>query len=605
MKAMQLTEEAMKLAKASGAKYGEGDTYLTLGRIAVAHAEYTQALHNYLSGLQIFESIGSKVGLAKSYNNIAYVYYQQGQFEKVIEYSEKALHIAESSGDKFTVALITNNIGILYKNRGEYEKALEYYFRSLEMKKEVKDKSGSCLTLNNIGVAYHLLNRNADAMDYMQQAQQLAIELNDKGMQSMTYLNMGSIYVGMEQLDKAIISVERSLELSREIGARDRVRESLQGLADIYEEKKDFEKAYQYFRQASAMRDSIYTFESSEQLAEMASKYEADKKQREIELLTERGKVQDLEIQRQNTVRNMMIIGGSISGIFILLIGFMFYGRYKEKQKANTLLSARNIEINRQKNIIEEKNKDITDSIRYAKRIQESILPSSSLLKELLPSSFVLYRPKDIVSGDLYYVDKIPATGEIIFAAIDCTGHGVPGAFVSIVAHNLLDSCIKQKGITQPSLILDEISRGVAATLRRGDKENISKDGMDIALCKLDKTTGRLEYAGAYNPLWIVNANGITEIKADKKPVGESTAYTNHIVQLEKGNRIYIFSDGYADQFGGNDQKKFMSKRFKELIVSLHSKPVNEHGLALEQSFEKWRRHLEQVDDVLVMGVEV
>ena len=263
------------------------------------------------------------------------------------------------------------------------------------------------------------------------------------------------------------------------------------------------------------------------------------------------------------------------------------------------------IELQAQK--IEVFYKQVTDSIRYAKRIQDAILPPDSYVKKLLPDSFVLFKPKDIVSGDFYWFHQL--NGKVIFAAVDCTGHGVPGAFMSIVGHNLLKQIMSTYQFTQPSKILDELNNGVRDTLhQRNFEESTSKDGMDITICSFDKANSELEFSAAFNPLYLVREGEIFEIKGNKFSVGiylekETQKFTNHKLKIKKGDVIYIFSDGYADQFGGPKGKKFMQNQFRNLLFEIHRKPMPEQKRILDNTIEHWRGNEDQVDDILVMGM--
>jgi ligand-binding sensor domain-containing protein/serine phosphatase RsbU (regulator of sigma subunit) len=255
-----------------------------------------------------------------------------------------------------------------------------------------------------------------------------------------------------------------------------------------------------------------------------------------------------------------------------------------------------------------EKNKDITDSIRYAKRIQEAILPTDKQVRSILPSSFILSKPKDIVSGDFYWVDK--KGNDVVFAAVDCTGHGVPGAFMSIVGHNILDHAFNQSPFNNPAELLDKLNKGVSEALDQSSDEHRLRDGMDIALCSLNFQMMELQYAGAYNPLFILRNKEFIEVKPDAIAIGSYTAqdqsrYTNHKIQLQKGDMIYIFSDGYADQFGGPEGKKFKINQFKHMLLSISHLPMDQQKELLDKSIESWRGGLQQVDDMLVIGVRI
>ncbi|MGQ0829594.1 MAG: two-component regulator propeller domain-containing protein, partial [Bacteroidota bacterium] len=298
----------------------------------------------------------------------------------------------------------------------------------------------------------------------------------------------------------------------------------------------------------------------------------------------------------------------------ILIVGIIFtYIKVRErkliteKRVLEEKVEERTAEIAEQKKVIEEKNNDITASIRYAKRIQVAILPPDEFVKNYLPKTFVLFKPKDIVSGDFYWLsDK---KDKVLFAAVDCTGHGVPGAFMSIVGHNLLDQIVAEQGLIKPSEILDALNKSVSDTLRQTHTDDV-KDGMDIALCAFDRKTKQFEYAGAFNPLWLIRNGEIVETKADKFPIGnlkigEQKKFTNHTIQLLEGDTLYIFSDGYADQFGGPHGKKLKYAVFKNMLLSIQHLSMEEQGEYLNKAIEEWRGDLEQVDDILVIGTRL
>jgi len=296
----------------------------------------------------------------------------------------------------------------------------------------------------------------------------------------------------------------------------------------------------------------------------------------------------------------------------------------KEKRILEEKVEERTAEVVKQSKEIERKNKDIIDSITYAKRIQDAILPSSEMFTKQLSQTFVLFQPKDIVSGDFYWLAN--KDNKSLFAAVDCTGHGVPGAFMSIVGYNLLDKIVGEYGTTEPDQILNELNKGVANTLRQEVASDAIKDGMDISLCSFDKETNILEYAGAYNPLYIISKNKLEvingetiepnmvadnglmlyEIKADRFPIGYYSEGTNsfskHSFQLNKGDVIYLFSDGFADQFGGEKGKKFRYKQLKELLLSINHLTMEEQKIKLQEVFNNWIGEFEQVDDVIVIG---
>ncbi|MBW6481895.1 MAG: SpoIIE family protein phosphatase [Vicingaceae bacterium] len=322
---------------------------------------------------------------------------------------------------------------------------------------------------------------------------------------------------------------------------------------------------------------------------------------------------QEVSNQKRNTFM-------SLTGLFIaILIGGILFISIKKTKKKNEELINKNEVISFQKSVLEDKNQEIRDSIIYAKRIQNAILPPLKLVKEYLPQSFILYTPKDIVAGDFYWIEHKNDT--ILFAAADCTGHGVPGAMVSVVCNNGLNRSVREHGLTDPGKILDKTKEIVIQEFEKSDED--VKDGMDISLCslKFSKSHIKLQWAGANNPLWIIrpihsemkanslnNGFELLEYKGDKQPIGKYSteeSFTTHSIELQKGDSIYVFTDGFADQFGGEKGKKLMYKPFKELLLSIQESNMDEQKEILEKYFESWKGTLEQVDDVCIIGVRI
>ncbi|MGB1318419.1 MAG: SpoIIE family protein phosphatase, partial [Flavobacteriales bacterium] len=310
-----------------------------------------------------------------------------------------------------------------------------------------------------------------------------------------------------------------------------------------------------------------------------------------------------------------------IAVIIAVGLGFAVYVNYrtnkliKDKAELETIVNQRTEEIQEQKTEIERSRdeiakyaKDITDSIRYAKRIQKAIFPAWQEVKKMLPDAFVFFQSKDLVSGDFYFADQLG--DQTIFCAVDCTGHGVPGGFMSIVANNLLTQAVRQEGLTKPSDILEFLNHGVTNTLHQTYDEASVKDGMDIALYTWNKKTNILEYAGAYNPLFIYRDGELMETKGNRFPCGsfvgeDERKFTNHEIPVQKGDMLYVFSDGYADQFGGPSGKKFMMRRFRSFLQQIHTKPVEEQHTMLDKQLKNWKGKLEQVDDIVILGVRI
>lgn len=292
----------------------------------------------------------------------------------------------------------------------------------------------------------------------------------------------------------------------------------------------------------------------------------------------------------------------------IVICGFLLYtiAYFRElTSRQNNELESNYKSIEIQKHLVENKNREITDSIEYALRIQNAILPPAGIVKQSLGSSFIYYKPKDIVAGDFYWIEKINDT--VLFAACDCTGHGVPGAMVSVICHNALNRAVREFGLKQPAEILDKTAELVIENFSKSEED--IKDGMDISLCAYNTSTKTLQWAGANNPLWLIKNGELIETKADKQPIGMSDSrkpFTNHIFNVSSSDTIYLFSDGVTDQFGGETgNKKLTKKRFREFILSIQGKEIEEQGISLEEFITNYRKTTEQIDDMLVIGVKI
>ncbi|MBS0011964.1 MAG: SpoIIE family protein phosphatase [Bacteroidales bacterium] len=294
----------------------------------------------------------------------------------------------------------------------------------------------------------------------------------------------------------------------------------------------------------------------------------------------------------------------------VLLLGFIYL---LVNYQARTLVKTRRLlhekekafeEIARQRQELENKNINITDSLVYASYMQQALLPSEDYFKSIMPDSFIFFKPKDIVSGDFYWITK--KNGKIFIVVADCTGHGVPGAFMSMIGLELLNKIILDQNIQRPADILQVLARGIERTFRRdsGKKEWL-KDGMDIGLCAIDESRGELQYSGAFLPLYLIRDNKLTEIKGDRLTIGLSgqLSFMNNSMGVEEGDVIYLFSDGFADQFGGPNNKKFMYRRFRHLLLAIHKFPPEEQKIIISDSIDNWRQDIEQVDDMLVIGI--
>ena len=406
-----------------------------------------------------------------------------------------------------------------------------------------------------------------------------------------SYSNYGYMIYEEGKYDEANNYFQKALVIDRHTGNKDRLLLVFKYISEMCLAKKDFKSAYYYADSARIYKDSIINETNVSSLNEMSQKFDSEKKQLQIESL---GKENTLK-EKENKQQQLILIIVAIALIVSIVLGVSVLKQYKDKKKANYIIVE-------QKEILEEKQKEIIDSITYAKHLQEAILPTEEFIKEHLPQSFILYKPKDIVAGDFYWLEH--KEDYIFIAAADCTGHGVPGAMVSVVCSNALNRVVKEFNITEPGKILDKTRELVLETFARSNK-NV-KDGMDISLCCIHSKTNQVLWSGANNPLWYIENQELKEITANKQAIGKTENpqnFTTHRINLNKGDSIYLFTDGFADQFGGPKGKKLKYKTFKEYLINHSSLSMNEQKDVLEKYFNTWKGNLEQVDDVCVIGI--
>ena len=579
-------------------------------------ADYKSQIEICLEALPIAEQIGRLQSQATITGNLGSAYTKLNKLDEAYKWLIKSLAIKEEIGNESTIAVALNNIAGIFQRKGEAKLAINFLQRSLKIRQTIGDSSKIARAHQNLGVGYLEIKDYQTAEEHLLIAHNYRIKSQDPSDKISTYYYMSWFYGNTKNYKKALEYGKIGFDEAKEHQNYGYIIDISQHLADIYYDLKDYKNACDYKTNAIKFTDSLITVEENIAIVELETKYETTKKEQENEILRQEAEIKDLELENSNAeLKNQQIVIWSSSIGLLLLIGFAIslINRNRIKQKANNLLAQKNEEILIQKNeaeyqreLVAEKNEEITDSITYAQHIQTAILPPLSYMKEYLKEIFVLYKPKDIVAGDFYWLEE--HDGYIYFSAADCTGHGVPGAMMSVMCSNALTKCVKEMGITEPAKILDETSNIIESRFERSEK--LVMDGMDLALCKLDPKTLKMEYAGANNPLWIVRKSieEVEEIKADRQPIGTyetRVPFKNNKVQLNKGDSLYIFSDGYVDQFGGPKGKKFKSKPFKKLILSLQNHAIAEQLEHFDQAFESWRGETEQIDDVCVIGVKI
>ena len=678
-KAIEYFRNSLKIAEEINDKSGISAALNNIGLIYDYQGDNANALKYYRESLDIETEIGNREGISNGTINIGTVHQKLGDYTKAIECFNKSLNISKEIGDDYGVAICFNNIGEVHELQGNYEKALEYFEKSLTLDKERGDKDDIAISLMNIGNVNMHLNNDAIALEYLEKALKISEEIGDQSNIANSLSCIGSIYIKQKQYDLALQQYKKVLKLHTELGEEDKIADdyikigeiyfnlkkyfeaennALKGLqlaqkfgikediktaseilAKTYAKQKDFEKAYESHVLFKETYDSLFTRESRNKLNAIESRFELEKKELEIEKQIEK-------IEQQRT-QQKILIGGFLAVLIAVMIAIIALIRIKkakriidEQQKeilesneelkqineelktTIEIINSQKEEIEDQKDKIQKTNDEITASIRYAKYIQNAILPHIEKRKRLLNEHFVFFKPKNIVSGDFYWTTEIE--GRTIIAAADCTGHGVPGAFMSMLGVSFLNDIVNKEYITHPGVILRRLRKEVINALQQEGKVGEQRDGMDIALCSIDYNNLEVQFAGANNPLYIVRSkdkkpvenstitksenNFLYEIKGDRMPIAldeKMTRFTTIDIKLYKGDYLYMASDGFPDQFGKDTGKKFMYKQLKELLLKNCNLEMSKQHDMLGKTLNSWQGNSEQIDDILVVGVKI
>lgn len=559
--------------------------------------KYNEAIKYNFEAIKIAETEQDTALIFKCNYRLGVAYKELQNINYSKKYLYNAIYLSSNVKNDEDLVEVYNYLGTIYKNANTLDSALFYNKKALEIRLRLGDKKGLASTYNNIGLVYKKQKNYDLALTYLNKALALREDLNDKKGIAGTSINIGNVLVAQFKYQPALPYIYRGTILSREIKAVDFYKNGLDALADCYYGMKDYKAAADYRLKYKKATDSIGTEKMDKEMSELAAQYETGKKDAELKLKEEQIKSKTA----QNEQQKILTIASIVALLMALIAVFFIYRSFRSNKKNAIQLSFKN-------KLIEEKNKEITDSINYARVIQHSLLASTPMLDSNLKDYFILYKPKDIVSGDFYWAAE--TSNGFAIACVDCTGHGVPGAFMSLIGKENLDKALSKT--TSPQKILSELNKGVKNSLNQNNG-NGSRDGMDAAIVRIESKGEKtvLTYSGANRPLWIIRRNAaiLEEIKATKHAIGGFTLneqiFEEHIIELNRGDCFYIFTDGFADQFGGNKQKKITTKVFKEVLVNNRNTPPAEMKQILENYLQGWRGNNEQIDDILVIGIRV
>ncbi|MDP2386397.1 MAG: tetratricopeptide repeat protein [Bacteroidota bacterium] len=661
-------KEALDIYSQNNNQHGLALTLNNMASLYRDKGDYAHAVENYLKSLKIKEELNDKKGIVNTLNNLANLHVMQSDIVSAKKYYIQAKDIAEEIKNPESLALTYSNLANIYFDLNDIEKSFQYDTLALHYRKKLGDKSGIAISLNNIASYYLAKKEYKQALQYINESLKIKTEIGDKQGVAVSKTEKGNIFLNMSQPDSAIFYFLEALDIAKSLSIKKRISVCYQNLAKAYSNKNDFEKAYYYERKYSDLKDTLSNENYQKNVSEMETKYDTDKKKREIELLTKESRlnalllretelegiskakeiellnkenelssiqneknafeiennqkkisllnqkreIQELEIQNnQSHIKQQKIVFYFIITGFLLALGFAFFifKSLKKQRQANRIISKqkeqveeKSVQIHHQKELLEEKQKEILDSIHYAKRIQNTLLAHKGFVDEHIKENFILFKPKDIVSGDFYWAAK--HGNNFYLAACDSTGHGVPGAFMSLLNINFLNEAINEKDILEPNLILNFVRKRLITSISKDGQ----KDGFDGILLRINEDTKEITYAAANNAPILISGGVIQELGADRMPVGQGErqeGFQLFTVNIKTGDTLYLYTDGYADQFGGLKGKKFKYKPLNELILSICNFPFDKQSVVLNEKFEDWRGELEQVDDVCIIGIRM
>ncbi len=633
---------------------GKSKVVGNLGSIFHQQGEYDKALDYFYQSIEIRQQLGDTLGVAKLYNRVGLVFFQQGEtsYKQALDYYEKALKIFELFDNKTGISGSYNRISSVYSSYTEpkYEKALYYSLEVVKLNEQNVDLKTLAQANQAIGLIYFRMGEQKKSLEYYLETVELWEELNNSFGISSTYNSIATYYLASNEFKKAEKYSIEALEIAKKNSTPLIAMTSCENLTIIYENQNKMSKALKFNKLYFALKDSLQSENMANAITKLSVTNQFNSQLKEQELKHEKDEIAHKAKQKRARILIFVFLGGLI---LMFIFAIYIFKNLRDKQKANQVLEEKNEEINQQneeiiaqnEEIIKHRNEivhqrdEIVASINYAKKIQRAVLPGDDEIHEILDNYFVLFKPRDIVSGDFFWIKKI--NNYIIVVAADCTGHGVPGAFMSMLGTSFLNETVTNRNLDNPAMILNKMRKRVKKALGQKGASGEQKDGMDLALYIINEETNILQFSGAYNPLYIIR-NKVTEelkskfeknkrikltnlnkqdeltlieLKADKQPIGiyiREKDFTNTAFQLLKGDKLYTFSDGFVDQFGGEKGRKYKTKNFKNLLLSNYQKTMVEQKAILKKTFTEWISHYKangkqyvQIDDIIIIGIEV
>ena len=591
--------KSLNINRKIGRKSGEATSLFCIGTVYENQSKYDSALNYYLKAQAISQAISDTRLMAYGNTSLANVYFEMENYSRSLEYNEEAVRQYEKSGNYYGLVKVYLSLGQTAGRLDSINQAIGFYRQAMKTAGKVESPNDMATAFFYMAQLFEEQNIADSAYVNYTKSYNLYVRTENNENTALSLICLARIQNGWRNHSEAKRLLDKAMVIANQIQAPSVNMSVYKEMSATLSYLNDFQKAFFFLNKYSSLKDSVMSVEKQKQILELQTQYETEKKEKENVILRK-------DQQILQTTRNSLIIGA----LLLLLVAVVILRSLIIKKKDNKVLRRQKLEIERQKEIVEIQKTSITDSIRYAKRIQSAMLPPEELMKHSLHDYFLLYLPRDIVSGDFLWLRPLNESRVMICVA-DCTGHGVPGAFMSMLGMSLLNDItnLNKDAIIShefnPSDILNELRERIKSSLRQTGKEGEARDGMDLSFCIIEKDTGLLRYSGANNSIYIVNKEILTELKATRNPIGiylNEVSFTNHQINIVPGTVLYMFSDGYSDQIG-SEGGKFLSKNFKHLLTEVSHLPMAEIRETLHKTHLDWRKTEEQVDDILVVGI--
>ena len=596
----QLALKALTLSQEIFYTKGEMTSYINLGNVYLTKGEYTQAIESFLKALAIIPEGENTNEKGTVLNNIGSTYYRKNDYKKAIEYYRQAAKIFTALNDTLNLGKTNLNIGNIELGLKNYNEAILSTSTALQLFINQQYIQGQISAYTNLGAIYNELGNYTQAIENLTKALDIGYAINNQYVIAAVAVNLGYSYWKTNRNTEAKKQLLQSLEISKQLGILDIQREASGHLSDYYASQSDYKSALAMQILFKQISDSITNLSNVKKLTELELTYTFQKEQKEKELM-QLAKESNEQQERKILIVILISVVGAL--LTVILLAYFIYRSRQKQSKINKQLQEANDEINQQKEVLALINKQLTDSINYARRIQDAVLPQKKYFDTLGFDSFILYLPRDIVSGDFYWIKKI--NNVLVITVSDCTGHGVPGAFMSMLGISLLNELSNNKEITKTSDALEVLRNQIKYSLHQS-WENPSRDGMDMALFTIDLNTNVLQFSGANNNLYIVRNNELIELRGTRNPIGihlKEKPFEMTEIELQSDDMLYLMTDGLIHQTASDTNDKYKISRAKALFLNVASLSCNKQYQIISDEVNQWKGSNDQIDDILLFGM--